>query len=207
MGGVVSDLFGGGGQQASADMSRGYQLSAEERARYLQQIQDLLNPSIAQGNQAMSAFAGMLPGLGAQFSAFANPGAGKTWMDSYKESPYAAYMQQQAAKAINNGASASGMIGSGANLRNLGTMANQISSQDMQNYYNNMMGLGNMYMGGQQQLMNNGLNSVNSLGNYMFNTGQGTANDIQNEYGTRAAGDVNNSGMWHNLISLGASFL
>jgi hypothetical protein len=118
---------------------------------------------------------------------------GGTWMDNYQMSPMARYHMAQGMNAGENAAAASGMIGSNANQRGLMNMANDISSQDQQQYFNNMMGLMSGAQNSFNPAMQNGYNASNQLSNNYMNTGSEIGNAHQNQGMARAYGDQSRS--------------
>lgn len=96
-------------------------------------------------------------------------------MGGYSESPEAKYAQEKAYNASTRGASASGMLGSGAQLRELQENANRISQGDKQQYFNNAMTSGNQQFNalgnlqGQQDQLQQMLQYLTKLG-YGANT-------------------------------------
>jgi hypothetical protein len=108
-------------------------------------------------------------------------------MGSYSESPEAKYMQNQAFNASTRGGSASGMLGSGAQLKELQQNANDISQRDRQQYYSNVMGANQAQMG----YLNNFQNQQEQYRNmmqYLTSLGYGAASGMgQNEIGRGTA--------------------
>ena len=120
-------------------------------------------------------------------------------MGGYSESPEAKYEQEQAYNASTRGASASGMLGSGAQLKGLQQNANDISQRDRQQYYNNVMGANQAQMGylnnlqDQQAQYRNMMQYLTSLG-YGANSGMGQNSINQGiargETGRQTVGDI-----------------
>ncbi len=77
-------------------------------------------------------------------------------MKDYQQSPFAKYQQQQGMNTANAFGSASGLSGSTPLMQAAQNNAQNISSQDMQKYFDNRMGINRDYMTGQNQLMNYG---------------------------------------------------
>lgn len=224
------DVFGGGGQSAAQDMNKGYQQSIDAYQKYLQNAQNTLNPYIQQGQHAsnnsmgmsdemMNQFMSMMhgggyqnPQLGGQsqngLSQNGQPGGSQgTWMDNYNMSPMAKYHMQQGMNTGEAAAAASGMIGSNANTRGLMNMANDISSQDQQQFYNNMMGLGNAAQAGYGPQMQYGAAAGGQLANFNMDTGRQIGNSYQNQGMANAYGDQSRSSGINNAISAAAQFI
>lgn len=70
-------------------------------------------------------------------------------MGQYQESPYAKYMQQQSVRAGQNAGSAAGLTGSTALAQQLQQNASNISSQDMNQWLQNVLGINTQYGQGQ----------------------------------------------------------
>lgn len=88
---------------------------------------------------------------------------------NYSMSPGAKYKLGQTERAANNAASASGMIGSSAHMREAGNIANQISSEDMQQYLQNYLGIGGIYGQGLNSMMGQGFNAAGGSAGLMGN--------------------------------------
>ncbi len=114
----------------------------------------------------------------------------KNIMGQYQESPWARNMQNQSMRAGQNAASASGLMGSTPLMNQLQQNAGNISSQDQQNFFNNMMGINDKYMQGQNQLMNFGFGSDQAAAPWMG----------EQEYNKQSAKDS-----W--MGNLGSSFM
>lgn len=66
-------------------------------------------------------------------------------MNAYQESPWAKFQQQQAIRSGTNAASASGLIGSTPFAQQLEQNASNISSQDMNQWLQNVLGINTQY--------------------------------------------------------------
>jgi len=84
-------------------------------------------------------------------------------MDAYQESPYAKFMQQQAVRSAQNAGSQYGMVGSSPYDFQVEQNAENISSQDLQNWMNHVMSLNRQYGGAEYNLMRGGQGSANQL--------------------------------------------
>lgn len=121
-------------------------------------------------------------------------------MQNYNASPYSQYLQQQNIRTGQNAGSASGLSGSTALMQQLQQNANNISSQDMNQWLQNVLGINTQYGQGQQNLMNMGQNSANSLSN-LYNT-MGT-NMGEAAYGKQAG---QNQDFWNMIGGAGQMF-
>ena len=136
-----------------------------------------------------------------------SPGGGGSWMDNYQMSPMARYHMAQGMNAGENAAAASGMIGSNANQRGLMNMANDISSQDQQQYYNDMIGLMQGAQNSFNPAMQYGYGGAGQLANDYMGTGGLIGNAYQNQGMARAYGDQSRASGIDNLLGVGSNFL
>ncbi len=134
---IWNDFTGG----AQNDINNGYN-----------NAQGYLNPYSQGGSAAFNQWRNNTSNYGNMLDQYGNP-ADYMWrsanqspqqyyqniMTGYQQSPQAAYAQQQAARAGNAAAAASGMMGSGAYMNGMQRNANQISQGDQQQYFNNVM--------------------------------------------------------------------
>ena len=84
-------------------------------------------------------------------------------MGQYQQSPWARYQQQQAMRMANNMGSATGLTGSTPLQLQAQQNAANISSQDMNNWLQNVLGINTQYGQGQQNLMAGGQGAANAL--------------------------------------------
>ena len=128
-------------------------------------------------------------------------------MGSYKQSPQAQYATQQMQNASNNAASASGMLGSGAQQKEVQQNANAISAGDQQQYFNNVMGTNQMQMGDLENLQGQQAQQRNMM-QYLTGLGYGAAGQMgQNSINSGLAQsyfDQNSMNNIWNLIGAGS---
>lgn len=84
-------------------------------------------------------------------------------MGGYNASPYSQIQQQQSMDKSNNMASMTGMSGSTPMAMQMQQNAADISTQDMDKYYNNVYGVNQDYMKGLNSLINGGQQSANTM--------------------------------------------
>lgn len=149
LGGFLGGLFG--------DSDKPYDKAMEQYQKYLQMGQGAQQPYMDAGKGAIGDFQEWLKGQ-KDPTAFIN-----NLMGNYEESPYAHMLQQQAMNAGNNSASASGMAGSSALMEQQMKNAGLISSQDMNQWLQNVLGINTQYGQGQKSLMDTGQTSANAL--------------------------------------------
>lgn len=152
----LSSIFGGlfGNNDPYKDAMKQYQQYANQAAGYQ-------NPFYNAGNAAIPQYQNYLQKM-SDPSQFIN-----NLMGGYQSSPHSQYLQDQAMKAALNAGSASGLSGSSAMNQAISQNAADISSQDMNQWLQNVLGINTQYGQG--------------LGN-MLNMGQGAANNLSNIY-------------------------
>lgn len=186
-----STMFGGGDARGDAD--KGYN-----------QANGYMQPYYQGGVNDYNQYQQNLQNQGQMLGKYGNP-ADWQWqhanmspddfynqlMQGYQQSPQAKYAMNQMTNATDHAASASGMLGSGAYGKALNQNANQISQNDMQQYWNNVMGGMNQQSGainnfqGQQANYQNGLrwgadtgfNAGSNMGNWAVGEGNTNAQD------------------------------
>lgn len=210
--GLVDTVFGGGKGKAADREAEGY-----DRANAY------MKPYQQGGQQDYSQYRGDVSREGAELNQYGNP---MDWMwqqagkdpqqfmqqltSGYSESPMARYAQEQAMKAATQGASASGMLGSGALFKHLQNNAYDISARDQDRYLGNVMGVNNQQMRYGQNLQGQRTNQRSSLWNLVNLGNQSAVQMGQNEIGKGQAegrGEEADAQGWQNLIGAGLSFL
>lgn len=137
----IDTLFGGGREQAGKDMynqlNQGWDYSKNMMNPYLGDSgnirQEYLN-AIRQGQDPVAFF--------------------NSISSQYQMSPFAKAQLQEAQDGANSAAAATGMLGSGAEMRAAADRATAVRSQDFNNWINQIMGVRNQYlegMGGMEQ--------------------------------------------------------
>jgi len=124
----------------------------------------------------------------------------------YKESPGYQFKLHQALAAGDNAAAAGGMIGSNQHQQTNMQLANDISSQDFNDYMSRVLGIYNSGIKGNEGFSERGYNASNELGQSIGNNylneatlaykGAGAENE-NNQNETKA-----NAQMWGNLAGL-----
>ncbi len=138
----------------------------EQYQQYANQGQQTQQPFLNAGQGAIGDYQKWLQGQ-------QNPGDYiNNLMGQYQESPYAHYLQQQAQNSGQNAASASGLMGSTPFLQQSQQNAANISSQDMNQWLQNVLGINTQYGQGQQNLMTGGQGAANSLTDMYNKVGQ-----------------------------------
>lgn len=169
LGGLFGGLFGNSDQPYDAAMDQYQQWGA--KAQRTQQ------PYLDAGTGAIGDYQKWLQGQ-KDPTKFINDTMGQ-----YQQSPYAKYLQQQSLNAGQNAASANGLMGSTPLMQQLQQNAGNISSQDMNQWLQNVLGINTQYGQGQNNLMTGGQNSANKLTDMYNQMGQQMG---EAEYGKEA---------------------
>jgi hypothetical protein len=172
--GIFGGLFGNSGQP--------YQDAMNQYQNWTNQAASYQNPYIQAGNAAIPNYQNWLTSM-QNPSQFING-----LMNQYQESPYAKYQQQQSMRAAQNIGSASGLTGSTPLQLQAQQNASNISSQDQNQWLQNVLGVNTQYGAGNQYLIGTGANSANALTNLY---GSGAGNMAQLAYG-KGAGQQSN---------------
>lgn len=161
LGDIFSSIMGG---QGSA-----YQDAQKQYQKYIDQAQQYQNPFYYGGQMGLSNANQWLNKMKNPTQFINNT------MDQYESSPYAQYLQREAMNAGNNAASASGLLGSTPMAQQMQQNAANISSQDMNQWLQNVLGINTQYGAGQMGLAGMGQNSANQLTNLYGNAGENMA--------------------------------
>jgi len=167
LGGIFSGLFGNSGKP--------YKNAGKEYQKYFQGAQAFQNPFFMNGINGANNFQNWLQGQ-QDPSAFINK-----LMGQYQESPFAKNLQRQSVLAGQNAASANGTLGSTPFAQQLQQNAANISSQDQNNWLQNVLGINSQYGQGQYGLMQGGQNAANILSQLFSNAGGDMANFKYNQ--------------------------
>jgi len=164
---------------------------------YFGQAQGYQQPFWEAGKNAIPQFQEWLGGM-KDPSGFINK-----QMGNYQESPFAKYQQQQGVRAAQNmgsrGDMASGGIGSTPLMQFAQQNAQNISSQDMNQWLQNVIGVNTQYGQGLNNLMSGGQNAANSMSGISQLLGQLMG---QGAYGQRAGENQDRSNIMGGLLKL-----
>ena len=196
MSGYNPDLEGAGSFLSGlfTDASAPYNAAQGPYNQYMGMASGAQNPFYQAGTGAIGNYQHWLQGM-SNPSQFING-----LMNQYQQSPWAQYQQLQATRAAQNLGSATGLTGSTPLMQQAQQNSANISSQDMQNWLQNVLGINTQYGAGQQNLIGAGQNSANALSSIYGNQAQGLG---QLAYGERM-GENQNRG---NLIGGGLELL
>ncbi len=167
--GLLQGLFGQSG--------RPYEKARDAYMPYFNQATGYQQPYLQAGNQAVPQYQDWLKGM-QDPSGFINSQMGK-----YQESPWAHNLQTQAIRAGQNMGSASGLSGSTPLMQQMEQNASNISSQDQNQWLQNVLGVNTQYGQGLNNLMGGGQNAANALMHLLYSA----AGDMGNmAYGQEA---------------------
>lgn len=152
MGGSITNAFSGGQQQGYNTIAGGYGNAINELNGMYNQAYGGLDPYNKAGQNAIGNYSNFANGLQSEMNG--------NWMKGYQENPYAQYLTNKELGAANNAAAAGGILGTGPNQQENMQIANNVTDQDMQTYFNNMQAQNQQYLGSQGTLMGNGLNAA-----------------------------------------------
>lgn len=225
--GIMQGLFGNSGKPYS-DATSAYNNTIDQR---FPQLQENINPymeagtnAIPQVNNALRGAEGAYGNVGASLSRMSDP---RAFMDSilkgYQESPGAMMEREAGNKGINNAASASGMLGSGALYKSAADYNQRLTARDMQQYLQNILGINKDYLSGEMGratgLTNLGTNGYGSLA-HMGEQGAASLNNLiaqimqhqaeanrEGAYGERKQEQEDEGSFWEGLFNIGKSFI
>lgn len=189
MGGLqqfLGGMFGNSGAPFEAGM--------DQIQKYFGQAQQQQNPFMQAGQSAIPQYQNWL-NQQSNPSQFIN-----NQMGNYQESPWAKNMQQQATRSAQNFGSANGLSGSTPLMMQAQQNAGNISSQDQNNWLQNVLGVNTQYGQGQQKMVGMGQDSANQISQLLQALGISMG---QGAYGQQAGQNQDTN----NMIGGGLKFL
>lgn len=190
----LGSLFGGLYNDAGAP----YGQAMDQYQKWANQAQGYQNPFFQAGSGAIPQYQDWLKNM-SNPSGFIN-----NLMGQYQESPWAKFQQQQAVRSAQNMGSAAGLGGSTPLTQFAQQNAQNISSQDMNQWLQNVLGINTQYGSGLSGLMQGGQGAANSLTGLYSNLGQQMG---QAAYGQEAGDQSNFSNLLGGGLSLASLFL
>ena len=180
-----------------SELFHGGKNPADSASPYLNKIPGAVSPYyqpyINQGQQAnqnlMGQFGQLINNPGEKFSQLGQ---------GYKESPGYQFKLNQALQAGNNASAAGGMAGSPMHQQQSMQTANDIASQDYNDYINHILGLYGYGLQGEQGLGQQGYEASRGYGDIL---GSNLAQQGQLAYEGQAGQNANRSGLFNNIIS------
>ena len=191
IGGGVGSVIGG----LFNDSGAPYDAAMDAYDKYQHKTEDTQNPFYNSGKSAMPEYEKWLQGQ-KDPSKFVN-----NLMSGYSESPWAKNEQNAAMRANTNAASASGLSGSTPMQLQGQQNATQISSQDQQQWLQNVLGINTQYGQGRQNQINTGQHAADELTNTYNNYG-----DLygQAQYGQKAGENADFANLIGGAAQVGA---
>lgn len=180
------------------DAGAPYQAAMAPFNQYMGQATGAQNPFYQAGTGAINNYQNWLGSM-QNPSGFIND-----QMKNYQVSPWAQYQQQQATRAAQNMGSAEGLTGSSPLMLQAQQNSQNISSQDMQNWLQNVLGINTQYGSGMGNLMGQGANAANQLSNLYSQQGIGMGNLAA---GQQAGQNQNVGNIWGGIGSLASMFI
>lgn len=190
LGGMFGGLFG--------DSGAPYEAAEKEYGDFYNRAKNIQNPFYQMGVGAIPQFQQWLQGM-QNPSGFIN-----SLMGQYKESPYAKFQQEQGIRTAQNLGSASGLSGSTPLTQFAQQNARDISSQDMNQWLQNVLGINTQYGAGVGNLLSGGQNAANALTNVTSDFGKAIA---EAQYGKKAGENQDRSNFWGGLFNTGLALL
>lgn len=195
--GIAQGIFGDSGApgQAAGDA---YQQIID---KYLPGVQQNFKPYQDAGEQA-------LPNWQNALSKMVNPQEFiNTILNGYQESPWASFQRKYGQEGINNAASASGMLGSGALMKESSKFNQGLTSQDMQTYLGNVLGVNRDYLSGNQNIAGMGMDANKSFSDFMSRIIPGYAEAMGGSaYNQKAGEQMDMGSLINGGLSLASSF-
>lgn len=185
----LSSFFGGLFGNSGAP----YEDAMKQYREWASKAEGVQNPYLEAGQRGMGNFENWLGGM-KDPSQFINH-----LMSGYQTSPYAKFQMQQGQNAANNAASASGMMGSTPYMQASQDYARNISSQDMNQWLQNVLGVNTEYGAGQSALMRGGQGAANALTGLYGDMGRQMG---EAAYGREAGRNQDRNNMWGGLFDM-----
>jgi hypothetical protein len=154
----LTGLFGNSGNP--------YQKATETYQPFVNKSEGALNPFYNSGTGAIPQYQGWLNSM-KDPAAFIN-----NLMSQYQQSPWAKFQTKQGLSGINNQASAEGLSGSTPLSQFQEQYAHDISSQDMQQWLQNVLGINTNYGAGLTDMYHTGAGSASELSNLYNRSGE-----------------------------------
>ncbi len=175
------------------DSSEPYKNAEDTLHNFYNQSKGFQNPFLNMGTSAIPQMQDWLKGM-QDPSSFINNLMGK-----YQESPWAKFQQQQAIRSAQNMGSQSGLTGSTPLTQFAQQNAQNISSQDMNQWLQNVLGINTQYGQGLGNEISGGQNAANTLTNAATGFGEDIAGMRYNE---KAAENNQRGNLWGGIFNL-----
>lgn len=170
-----------------------YEEAMKQYQQYAGKAEGTQNPFLEYGKAGMPLFQNWLQGM-QNPSGFIN-----NQMNNYQESPYAQFQQQQGLRAAQNMGSASGLTGSTPLMMQAQQNAQNISSQDMNQWLQNVLGINSQYGAGLNNQIQTGQGAANQLTGLYGDMGRQMG---EAAYGQAAGQNQDKSNIWGGLLGM-----
>lgn len=187
--GGMGQFFGG----LTGNSGAPYQAGMDQLQKYFSQAQGLQNPFYNAGTQAIPQYQNWVNSM-SHPTDFING-----MMNQYQESPWAKFQQQQGIRSAQNIGSANGLANSTPMTQFAQQNAQNISSQDMNQWLQNVLGVNTQYGSGLNNQMNMGQNAANSMTNMLSQMGNSMA---QGAYGQSAGQQQDHNNIIGGLMNM-----
>lgn len=185
----LAGIFGG----MFGDSGKPYKKAWEAAQPYFEQGLGVQQPFYQAGQRGLGGLEEWLAGM-KDPSGYINQ-----LMGGYQESPWAKFQKEQGQSAINNAASASGLLGSTPYMEEGQRYQQGIGSQDMQQWLANVLGISGQYGQGQAGLAGMGQGAANQMGNIYGNMAQGAG---QSAFAKERAREMQRAGLFGGIGNL-----
>lgn len=152
------DVLTGGGYGAARGQQEAAERSAEEMRQLREQFGGYYDPYISAGQGAISDYSGAIGAMADPQQFYSQ------MMQGYQTSPQAQLALEEGTRAATQGASASGMLGSGEMLKGLQQYGQQLTAADEQQWLQNMLGIYGGYTGGLSDIAGQGSQALGQYG-------------------------------------------
>ena len=153
----ITDILGGGARKGYETMGRALGEATGQEQQYLDYLKGQYKPYLTTGGEAAGEY---LPAI----QAMSDPQQFYSQMMSgYEESPQAQLAREEGIRAATQGASASGMLGSGELMKGLQRFGSQLSAADQQSWLENMEKIYGGYTGGLADIAGRGTQALSSF--------------------------------------------
>ncbi len=159
-------------------------------------------PYIDRGNQAQDLASGAYNRMAQDPTAFV-----EQIMQSYKPSQGYQFRRKNALNAAQNSAASGGFSGTGYDQMNQGALADDLASQDMQQYLQNILGVQGAGIAGQQHQADQGYLASGNLADYLGNAYGARAGAKLGQNRQRGLNDANTGGAFGNFANAGLETL
>lgn len=153
----LTDILGGGARKGYETMGRALGEATGQEQQYLDYLKGQYEPYMGAGREATGEYLPAIQAMGDPQAFYAR------MMTGYEESPQAQLAREEGIRAATQGASASGMLGSGELMKSLQRYGSQLSAADQQRWLENMEKIYGGYTGGLADISGRGVQALGSF--------------------------------------------